>query len=913
MSDLLVDTRHKRVKTDYVISPLIPSLFFIASTRATGEPTFIPISLWIPFYFSYTDIQRLYAARYAIDQVNKQDYLYGYKLRHVENNFPYVNNEFPETIQSWASAHLSELLVHGIIRDGRDTRRVEQLFIQNGITGTITAIHSKFSGELNYDAKAFKLFKMVPSESYRIRALCDLLKKLGVNYFSIIVSSEKEGGYEADDLKSCMFPNDEVSLFRTVNIFNEVEKGSFHKIDKTKEREHHIRYILRELSENKNLKTLILFTTPFDTYKIWMFLEKLHILGRFFLIFGDGQCRDPTVSMYSKNIFHGSLCIDFYHEEHEGFRKYILNETEFTFSDAALFFNSGSKEVLFPCYPYKQCLALDEERKIRFTEGKGYFPEVAVHDVIQGVYVIAHQIKQWLEKYCDVNYESNVNKSQCFIDDWLHRASELYNSPKPKKLSYKDFPMNDLASFYDNNSYNDGTPMRTVPWDPIKTKEIHLQIFNYLYNNSDGAHRKTEFKQIGSWKMPCYENIFPYEAMEKYHHKISVTINTDVIITPNGGNISDYIHCSKDCLPGYKRFYTEKLSCWECKKCPFNHYSSSQHICTGCEIYETADLLQRRCVSLPLKKMEFLHVDSMAVLFFSALGVLVLVVYIGILLKTRDLPIWNTVQWYVWIFVFMFLIALLATPVLFIMEIDFYRCYIRTGFFASFQFCLCAVLSKIWLQNHHPGETAKRLPDYVTFFYCVLIGGLTSQGLFAYYWAHKATVTLVPSHDRSYVFKKCSAEDELKTGLNFLLAFCISACGFSKIIRSWYRRTNYFESRCLTVSALICCVGIVVYVISYSVVRAEKLEDIYATCWYCVTTGWSQIVIIFFMKFKHILCSKVEHEKKRSRTKSTTAMLEKNANDQYDLKAFIDLHSNTPGSIQRNTLESEAIYENIDA
>ena len=42
-------------------------------------------------------------------------------------------------------------------------------------------------------------------------------------------------------------------------------------------------------------------------------------------------------------------------------------------------------------------------------------------------------------------------------------------------------------------------------------------------------------------------------------------------------------------------------------------------------------------------------------------------------------------------------------------------------------------------------------------------------------------------------------------------------------------------------------------------------------------------------------------------------MLEKNANDQYDLKAFIDSHSSTAGSIQRNTLENEAIYENIDA
>lgn len=882
-------------------------MFFIASTTASGESTFIPVSLWIPFYFSFTDIQRLYAARYAIDQVNKEDYLYGYELRHVENKFNYVNDEYPETIQSRASTYLSEMLVYGIIRDGRDTRRVEQLFIQNGITGAITGIHSKFSGELDYNAKTFKVFKMVPSESYRIRALCDLLKKLGVNYFSVIVSSEKEGGYEADDLKRCMFPNDKISLFRTVNIFNEVEKGSFHKIDKNKEGEHHIRYLLRKLSENENLKTLILFTTPFDTWKIWLFLERLHLYGRFFLIFGDGQCRDPTVSMYGKHIFHGSLCIDFCHEEHDGFRKYMLNEAEFTYSDAQLLYRGSPKRVLFPCDPYKYCISGDEEGKIRFSEGKGYYPEVAVRDAIQGVYVIAHQIKQWLEKYCDVNYKLNVNRSRCFIDDWLHRASDLYNNPNLKKPSYKDFPLNDLASFYDNNSYNDGTPKRTVPWDPIKTEEIHLQIFNYLYNNTDGAH---EFKQRGSWKMPYFENILPYEAMKKYHDKITVTVNTDTIITPNGKNISYYIHCSKDCLPGYKRFYTEKLSCWECKKCPFNHYSSNQHICKGCKIYEVADLLQRRCIPLPLKKMEFLHVDSMAVLFFSGLGVLVLTVYIGILLKTRYLPIWNTVPWHVWIFVFIFLIALLVTPVLFIMEIDIYMCYIRTGFFGSFQFCLCAVLSKMWLQNHHPGETAKRLPDYWTFFYCLLIGGLTSQGLFAYYWAHKATVTLEPSHDRSYVFKKCNAEDELKTCLNFLLAFCTSACGFCKIIRSWYRRTNYFESRYLTLSAFFCWIGIVLYVISYSVVRIEKLEDLHAACWYCVIAGWSQIVIIFFMKIKHILCPKVEHGKRRNRTKSTTAMLEKNANDQYDLKTFIDLHSNTPDSIH-STFESEA--EDIDA
>ena len=829
----------------------------------------------------------------------------------MENRFPYVNNEFPETIQSWTSAHLSELLVHGIIRDGRDTRRVEQLFIQNGITGAVTAIHLKFSGELDYDAKAFKLFKMVPSESYRIRALCDFFKKLGVNYFSVIISSEKEGGYEADNLKSCMFPNEEISLFRTVNIFNEVEKGSYHKIDKNKEREHNIRYLLRKLTENKNLKTLILFTTPFDTHEICSFFEKLNLNGRFFLIFGDGQCRDPTVNVYGKHIFHGSLCIDFYHEEHEGFRRYMLNEAEFTLSDARTFYRGSPKKVLFPCDPYKGCISKDKEGKIRFSEGKGYYPEVTVHDAIQGVYVIAHQIKQWLEKYCDVNYKSNVNKSRCFIDDWLHRASDQDNSPKPKNSSYKDFPMNDLASFYDNNSYNDGTPIRTVPWDPIKTEEIHLQAFNYLYNNTEGEHRKIEFKQIGSWKMPYCKNMLPHEAMKKYHHKITVTLNTDAIVTPNGVNISDYIHCSKDCLPGYKRFYTEKLSCWECKKCPFNHYSSSQHICKGCKIYEVADLLQKTCIPLPLKKMEFLHADSMAVLFFSGLGVLVLTVYIGILLKTRNLPIWNTVQWHVWMFVLMLLIALLITPVLFIMEINLYRCYIRTGFFASFQFCVCAVFSKMWLQNHHPGETAKRLPDYVTSFYCVLIGGLTSQGLFAYYWAHKATVTLVPSHDRSYVFKKCSAEDELKTSLNFLLSFCISACGFSKIIRSWYRRTNYFESRYLTLSALICCIGIVLYVISYSVVRTEKLEDLYATCWYCVIAGWSQIVIIFFMKIKHILWPKVKHGKKRSRTKSTTAMLEKNANDQYDLKTFIDLHSNTPDSVHRNAFESE--IEDIDA
>ena len=64
------------------------------------------------------------------------------------------------------------------------------------------------------------------------------------------------------------------------------------------------------------------------------------------------------------------------------------------------------------------------------------------------------------------------------------------------------------------------------------------------------------------------------------------------------------------------------------------------------------------------------------------------------------------------------------------------------------------------------------------------------------------------------------------------------------------------------------------------------------------------------MKIKHILCPKVEHGKRRNRTKSTTAMLEKNANDQYDLKTFIDLHSNTPDSIH-STFESEA--EDIDA
>ena len=272
--------------------------------------------------------------------------------------------------------------------------------------------------------------------------------------------------------------------------------------------------------------------------------------------------------MYGKYILHGSLCIDFYHEEQ-------------------LFYRGSTNRVLFP---YKHCISIDEEGKIRFSEGKEYYPEVAVRNAIQGVYVIAHQIKQWLQKYCHVNYKLNVNGSRCFINDWLHKASDFYNSPKPKKLSYKDFPLNDLASFYENNSYNDGTPKRTVPWDPMKTEEIYLQIFNCLYNNTDGAHGKIEFKQSVSWKMPYFENILLYEVMKKYHDKITVTVNTDAIITPNGENISDYIHCSKDCLPGYKRFYTEKLSCWKCKKCSFNRYSSNQHICKGCKIYEVADL-----------------------------------------------------------------------------------------------------------------------------------------------------------------------------------------------------------------------------------------------------------------------------------------------------------------------------------
>ena len=99
--------------------------------------------------------------------------------------------------------------------------------------------------------------------------------------------------------------------------------------------------------------------------------------------------------------------------------------------------------------------------------------------------------------------------------------------------------------------------------------------------------------------------------------------------------------------------------------------------------------------------------------------------------------------------------------------------------------------------------------------------------------------------------------------------------------------------------------------ISYSVVRTEKLEDLHAACWYCVIAGWSQIMIIFFMKIKHILWPKVEHGKRRNRTKPMTAMLEKNANDQNDLKTCTDLQSSAPDIIHRITFESEA--EDIDA
>lgn len=586
-----------------------------------------PFIALLPIYVrnTYSDygLMMIKALRYAVRKVEKEMYMLGFGLE--LKNIIYGFNEIKQS-------KLGEIFFDEYLKNTAPVM-VGPASSQNAYDGIDLFYSYTLINMVSFGATSAQLdnvnptsgfVRTVPSDSYRVQVLVDVIVRLKWNYFFIFSSFYHNGAIDSkiferrlSELNICVAEKLQLTL-DDADIDEE--------------------FIKKRLHEDAQIQAVIFFTTPSDTRRVLKLLKSIKLERRLYFVFFYGTSLDKVITTGYEDMLTGSLSIDIVHEENIDFKNYFLNVKP---KKAA---NGNEEEIklwehIFKCNVDASNLSGKNcSMKEKLEVGTGYYPDYPINPIIDAVYGVAYIYRKRVESFC-LEYDQLPNgKKYCIRTN--------------KYITY----MHPFKPFL-NATYSDGMLKPLVPWR--KTHQpIHYKISNYV-------PYKGSFKNVvvGDWYINRSEDttILPKEHLRK--GKIHFVIDEKRIWWRSGlVGKTPKARCASDCKPGFIAVRDPSMPvecCWVCEACPPNHVTVN-NTCVVCQKQQKVDLTTNKCNNMPQK-----HFEKNASIAFAVLTCLGLCSVLSTMIVTyryRKHPMFTASGYMFWNFILQGIILLFLVP-----------------------------------------------------------------------------------------------------------------------------------------------------------------------------------------------------------------------------------------------------------
>ncbi|XP_057310887.1 metabotropic glutamate receptor 3-like [Hydractinia symbiolongicarpus] len=678
------------------------------------------------------------------------------------------------------------------------------------------ATYSEFA---NHGMSKGNMLRTVPSDSYRIDAALEFLKKIKWNYVGVVGSYGNDGQREGAKFVNKLSSID-ACLSMNLNIPSNGTKDDYNDI-------------LNRLNRYTRIKVLILFTTLRDSRNMFKAIGELNLRGRFYILCMYGCTNFFEVTHGVEHSALGVISLDVNYPKVKGLKKYFLNQRPSNTS--ADYFKKYWQDVFSCNLKYSTNRKYDRNcsDKEQLSD-KHYFPLSPVSLVVNAAHSIGEIVKYLIQHACRSGTDF-IKNDTCT----LH--------PK-RDLKYYDIQLYIIAIYYLHVT-EDGKILDNSPLVDSFDPQLAIKYDFHQFTNNSGSF---ENQLIGRW-VTYYGDA----------NKISK------LVLYNNQNLSAMkATCSSDCPPGFIKDRDANIQisrcCWRCQICPRNTIVVND-TCHPCKETEKAQINRNICLKLPVKFIDFdTSVLPYVVVIICVIGHCLVLSVVGFFIKYDSFRIIRASGRDLCYMMLMGIFLVLSCPIIFLVRPTLFVCIVREGLPGVAFLCCYAPLflkvNRIYRIFNHATKSVTK-PVMVSSRSLLITASIIVSvqiALMAVWFISNVPqpIQIISSH-KSYITLSCKdTASPLLLLLNLAISvFFMLACTVLAFKTRHYPK-NYNEAKYIGISLYITCVAWSIFVPAYFLLPNRDYLREYFMSGICIVIGYITLVGLFGPKIRLLICQR---------------------------------------------------------
>uniref|UniRef100_T1IGY4 G-protein coupled receptors family 3 profile domain-containing protein n=1 Tax=Strigamia maritima TaxID=126957 RepID=T1IGY4_STRMM len=427
--------------------------------------------------------------------------------------------------------------------------------------------------------------RTIPSDTYQVSAMLEIVKLMNWTYISIIFEESNYG------IKAFEVLEDQLAQH---NICIAVKERLVKDSGVAGEAAYDV--IVQKLLSKSRAKGVIIFGSDQEVAGVMRAVRRNNATGRFSWIGSDGWSARTLVSDGNEREVEGTLSLQPRANPVDGFDEYFLGLSVKTNKRNPWFVEYWEdyfrcKYLNSPVTPYNQEYTETCTGDEVMTYDNGYQSEGQLQFVSDAVMVFAHAFKRLHEELCG----------------------------KVPKLCEK---MRQIDGSQLNNY------VRAVNFTGLSGDEFHFT------EHGDGPARYNiiHFKQISP-------SVFQWVRVGEYNDGQLLLNMSAIQFNLNEPGVPQSV-CSLPCLKGQAKKYVEgEICCWHCFNCSQYQILKSEVSCQDCPLGTLPDYDHLRCLDIPEAYLRPTSEIAIGAMCFSTLGILLTLWILTIFIRHNSTPV----------------------------------------------------------------------------------------------------------------------------------------------------------------------------------------------------------------------------------------------------------------------------------
>ncbi|XP_057290174.1 metabotropic glutamate receptor 3-like [Hydractinia symbiolongicarpus] len=614
-------------------------------------------------------------------------------------------------------------------------------------------------------------FRTIPSDTYQVKVMVDILERFQWNYIFAIGSDDDYGKFGVIDLQK-------EALARNICI-SYVEYLPFH----SNRLEARITEVVAKIKDTPRAKAIVLFCFPNSQGRYILEEAERQDLHRVWISSETWNPSALTIPISLQSQMEGLLTVSLKLYPND-MPSYVKEEIK-TGWKCNIWLQTYVKHE-FNCKP----VTLREEKLF------GTNCSVPIQDIVdslnllpQGttdndaIFAIAHAIKNILNTTC-------AEKADCVVEHfepkWI--TEELFN------VSFVNFK-NQKISF-----------------DEVGD----LQFPHYTIENMRVINVRYEYVTVGTWN-------------EDQGRKTALELDETKIAWPRWFNATENqtipnSRCSDECQPG-KFIETRIGCCWKCSSCAGNNYTAypMSERCEPCGSYYHANKENTGCIKTPVLWLSLTDPAGMSITVTSGVGLIVTIIKCILLFKYRHLINPSEPTSHLTLFSCLLLLLTFVFGLLHFLEPTVSLCTVRNSFFFVLLMMYPALLltkSKTMTEylREHANKTFKGNLAVAQLMFILMVMLLETASIIAWVYIDESYVAEFRQEDIHQIWTQCDVTFTAAKLISSFIPCIVLIVAVFYAFRERRLEHSFYEPKFLNFSCVAFCIIIVAFLPTFKFV-----------------------------------------------------------------------------------------------